>query len=70
MCALQPEVEVGADSLLGFPAQVVPHLLAIPEDLQHAHRIGSEAFLLGGEDVDPAVQFHEVVSNVRPKLSS
>ena len=58
------EVQVAANRLFRLSAQLVPHLLAIPEDLQQPDRVDPEAFPLGGEDVDLPVELHEVVPDI------
>jgi hypothetical protein len=55
---------VAANRLFRLSAQIVPHLLAIPEDLQQPDRVDPEAFPLGGEDVDLSVELHEVVPDI------
>ena len=58
------QVQVTADGLLGIEAEIVPHLLPVPEDLQQPDRIVPEAVLLGGEDVDLPVELDEIVPDV------
>jgi len=58
------QVQVAADGLLGIEAEIVPHLLPVPEDFQQPDRIVPEAVLLGGEDVDLPVELDEIVPDV------